>query len=749
METGMERAASRSGRGLAYAPIEPGPERAEWTRTRAARTLAGARGPSSREGMVVPRRPRSHVAGSLRQPARRIAVGVAGLIVVAGTLTSFGLAGIGVAPAADSTLSCTDQWTGGGGTTDWDTPANWSTGVPDETSVDVCIAAGATVVVARGSFAVGELTVSRGSALTVGAAPGDSGPTGATLAVVAGAENDGILTAEPSATGAASLTLDGPITNTGTLEADGSVVIGHAAASTLVNSGTVGVAPGSVVDLESSSTATSTPSGLLAFGIDGPASSASNYGSITNGSLSLGGSADSVFDDGFTPSPGSEYAVYHGSYSGTFAAVGNDARADYSQPSDVGLVGGAPPEATAVALTSSVPSAVFGQEVQFTATVTPSSGSDPTGSVTFRAGALALGSATLTGTEGVTSATLETSSLPVGSQAVTATYGGDVVFGASTSRSFAQIVIPDSSDLTVAASPTSAVPGQPVSYTVAVSAAAPGAGTPTGTISLTDDGTPVAGCQSLVLAPPSPQVTCDETYASDATHTVAAAYGGDAGFSSSTAALTEAVSPLSTTTSVAASARTSTFGQSVTLTAVVAPTAGTAGPPGDPSPTGAVTFTDNGATLGASTLTATGAVTTTSMLVTTLPLGPNAVAASYGGDTDFAASSAAAVASVTVSQAPTNLGLGSSLNPALSGQPVTFTASVFPATGSGETGTVTFFVGGTALGSASVSNGEATLTTSALPAGTDPVTARYGGDGSFAGSATPGPWSQEVDAPAG
>ena len=148
-------------------------------------------------------------------------------------------------------------------------------------------------------------------------------------------------------------------------------------------------------------------------------------------------------------------------------------------------------------------------------------------------------------------------------------------------------------------------------------------------------------------------------------------------------------------------------------------------------------------------MTTTEAVTTTSMLVTTLPLGPNAIAASYGGDTDFAASSSTTAASVTVGQAPTDLAVGSSVDPAISGQPVTFTASVFPVTGSGETGTVTFFSDGTPLGSASVSNGEATFTTSTLPVGTDTLTARYAGDDSFAGSATPVPWSQEVDLPLG
>ena len=70
---------------------------------------------------------------------------------------------------------------------------------------------------------------------------------------------------------------------------------------------------------------------------------------------------------------------------------------------------------------------------------------------------------------------------------------------------------------------------------------------------------------------------------------------------------------------------------------------------------------------------------------------------------------------------------------------------MFPATGSGETGTVTFSYNGTVIGTADVSNGQATLTTASLPIGTGSVTATYGGDATFAGSATTSPWSQEVD----
>ena len=413
----------------------------------------------------------------------------------------------------------------------------------------------------------------------------------------------------------------------------GTVTIGVASPSSLTNAGTVGVAPGGLIDLEKSSTLTNASNGLIAFGIDGPPTSPSDYGRITNGALSLDGSAEPVFENGFTPSPGAEYVVADGSFSGTFATVRNGATADYSHPGALGLVGGAPASATAVAITSAVPTSVFGQDVPFTATVTSAPGSDPTGSVSFSAGGVLLGSAPAVTAVGVTTATFDTASLPVGSEPVSATYHGDVLFGPSTSPVAAQVVNRDTANVTIEAAPADAVPGQQVTYTVVVSAAAPGAGSPAGTASLSDDGSPVAGCQSLTLSPAAPpQATCSETYDADATHSVVATYSGNADFSSSTAAATETVAPLPTTTTVTVSSRTSTTGGAVSFTATVAASTGTA------SPTGSVTFTDDGAPLGTSTLTTSGGVTTTSMLLTTLPLGVNPITASYGGDADFAAS---------------------------------------------------------------------------------------------------------------
>jgi uncharacterized protein (TIGR02453 family) len=65
------------------------------------------------------------------------------------------------------------------------------------------------------------------------------------------------------------------------------------------------------------------------------------------------------------------------------------------------------------------------------------------------------------------------------------------------------------------------------------------------------------------------------------------------------------------------------------------------------------------------------------------------------------------------------------------GAPVPLTASVSPAA---ATGSVQFFKGATALGSAPLASGQAQLTISNLPAGADSLTAIYSGDSANAGS---------------
>jgi hypothetical protein len=69
------------------------------------------------------------------------------------------------------------------------------------------------------------------------------------------------------------------------------------------------------------------------------------------------------------------------------------------------------------------------------------------------------------------------------------------------------------------------------------------------------------------------------------------------------------------------------------------------------------------------------------------------------------------------------------------GREVTFMASV-SGTGGTPTGTITFKDGENLLGSAELSDGRASLATSALPAGQRAITATYAGDAAFEGSAS-------------
>jgi hypothetical protein len=94
-------------------------------------------------------------------------------------------------------------------------------------------------------------------------------------------------------------------------------------------------------------------------------------------------------------------------------------------------------------------------------------------------------------------------------------------------------------------------------------------------------------------------------------------------------------------------------------------------------------------------------------------------------------------------KADTSTGVVSSLNPSNYGQTVMFTATVTPAS---ATGTVSFLDGATPLGSAPLSAGSASISTSALSAASHSITAVYAGNGSYNGS-TSSALTQVVHAP--
>lgn len=211
---------------------------------------------------------------------------------------------------------------------------------------------------------------------------------------------------------------------------------------------------------------------------------------------------------------------------------------------------------------------------------------------------------------------------------------------------------------------------------------------------------------------------------SGGTHTIKAAYVGDAYFNPSSSTVSQVVDPYSTSTTVSSSPTpSSNYGQLVTLMAVVTCIS--------PScnghiPTGKVTFKNGTATIGTSTLDPTGTAT---LNTSTLPLGMISLKASYTGDSEDSASASTGVLVLTVNQATIMMTLSSTPNPSGSGKTATFTATLTSNGGLPTGATVTFSYNGKQLGTGDVSpSGLAVFSTKTLPMGADTVTATYAGD---------------------
>jgi hypothetical protein len=377
--------------------------------------------------------------------------------------------------------------------------------------------------------------------------------------------------------------------------------------------------------------------------------------------------------------------------------------------------------ASATNLATSTASAVYGQSVTFTATVT-GTGSTPTGTVTFNDGSTMLGTGTLNAS-GV--ATLTTSTFAVASHSITASYSGNSAFNASTSSALTETVAKDATTGTVNSSFSPSVFGQSVTFSATIAASTPGAGMPTGTVQFKVDGANFGSAVSLSGAIASVVISSLAV----GSHSISAVYGGDGNFTTSTASVTQSVSKAATTTVITSSAGASQVGQPVTFTAKVSPVA-----PGAGTETGSVQFVIDGANFGSPVALSSGVAT--SAAITTLAAGSHAVVAIYSGDASFTASTSSAFTQ-TVGANATTTSVASSANPAVFGQSLMLTATVLAPSGGTPTGTVTFKDGSTTLGTASLAaSGLATWSTSSLPVASHSITAVYSGDSSFAGSAS-------------
>lgn len=333
-------------------------------------------------------------------------------------------------------------------------------------------------------------------------------------------------------------------------------------------------------------------------------------------------------------------SVPDGTYNYTVTAVYNSWTATSAASQSVSVSNTI---ATTTTLTSSANPSVVGQQVTYTASVTPASGStSASGAVTFKDA-----SSTITCTGGnqtlaAGSATCSVAYTTVGTHSITATYAGGGGFGGSTSSALSQSVGAAGTTTGLTASPNPSTTNQTVTFTATVTVASPGAGTPTGAVAFTAGGNALTcsgGNQTLNGAGTA---TCQVTFSTAGTRTITATYSGDTNYRTSSAALAQSVNTASlpsTTTKLVSSQNPAKSGTQVTYSATVSPTSGSG------TPTGTVTFKDSNTVMvceAGSSQTITAGVATCKMTYPSsspsTSLGSHSITATYSGDATYATS---------------------------------------------------------------------------------------------------------------
>jgi hypothetical protein len=277
---------------------------------------------------------------------------------------------------------------------------------------------------------------------------------------------------------------------------------------------------------------------------------------------------------------------------------------------------------TAEILTSSLNPSTFCQTVTFTAQLSSTKGV-PTGDVQFADGTATLESDKIDGTG---SSTYSTSQLAIGSHTITATYQPTGVFSAA-GASLVQVVTGYASTTTLTCNPTTLDIGATSLFSALVTSTN---GTPTGSITFTDGATALG--QSALLNGAASYIF---TGATAGTHIITATYSPTGSFAASSGTCSVTVTappppPLAMVVAhLTASPQDTVAGTSIALTTTVSPQFA----PNPGTPTGKVTFTFGGSTLGTVTLSAGVA----SLAITALPVGTDDVTCTYSGDANYAA----------------------------------------------------------------------------------------------------------------
>jgi subtilase family serine protease len=495
------------------------------------------------------------------------------------------------------------------------------------------------------------------------------------------------------------------------------------ATSTVVTAAPNSVAMGATTTLTAvvSSTKTGTITGTVTF-----AAGSTNLGSATvsNGTAVLTG-VQVTPTNGFTAGT---TALITASYSGdtTFAASG----------SSTTMTLAALPTTTTT-LTATPTSMIINSPVTLNVAVTSTVAGSINGTVTFKIGTTAIGTAPLSNGSATLSSvsTSAANGFSVGGDTITATYGGDPMsYGASSGTTILTVLPLPATTTTVSASPSSLTAGGSTTLTATVTST--GAGTPSGTITFkTTAFNSLLGTAPLSNGTATLSITANSAnYLPPGTNSITAMYSGDTSFaaSSGTTSLQVTAIPVTTTVTVAPASvmLNNPANFTITLTA-----------PGSVQPFGYVTLKTSSGLVFDNRYVSGGSSTMTDTVSTQngFTVGADTITASFAQNSDFGASNGTAILNV-LPQPVTTTSVTVNPSAVTVGSTTTLSASVTSTAAGTPTGTITFLGSGGFIAYAPLTNGTATLSNVTVNAangfigGPDAITARYSGDLNFASS---------------
>jgi subtilase family serine protease len=427
--------------------------------------------------------------------------------------------------------------------------------------------------------------------------------------------------------------------------------------------------------------------------------------------------------------------------------------------------------------------APYGTAINVNVSVAPSAGSgNPSGDVAITTNSTIKSNRSVNvGTLSKGHATIPANYMLGGSYQLFARYGGDATFAPSLSTGLSVTITPAPvGSASLFASRSSIASGQYTTLTLSIPGV-PNGVNPTGTVLFTNTttgktlGTQSVAAASSTTATPvsSASITIDANALQSGANTISATYSGDANYSGAFPATDSVSLAAAFTASLNPASLIMAANTAATVEVTVTPIGTTA------LSASALTFScpanlPTGLTCAFSTPVATsaGSVTSTLSLQTASPLFVKQTTRAGNSSSRhgwLGAGAAASLAGLLMLGAPARrrrtfsalvlvafatmsfvIGCGgssaktppaliatttalsfSSPTPAFN-SPVTLTGKVTPASGRGTpTGTVTFMSGSTSLGSAPLASGVATFSATSLPAGSQTITAVYGGDSTY------------------